>query len=277
MTLSSKIENKGFLLAENIFSSDEIDQLHASVKTHLGNEWIEHDCGKHQPNAVQLCPEISWVYSHPKLLDLVRKSIGNDNIFFHGVTDVYQNKLGSWHKDTGHSATAPNGYFDTSVYSEPDCQIYKVAVYLQCEKNNKRGFMARTGSHRTRELDVGEIEQLKTSKGDVLLFDIRVSHTAMLPDPIELFLFKVAKKLTRKGVEPAFTRHLKELYWWANGNKNRYALFFTFGAVNDFSRQFANRARPLSAIESANDPNYQQVPEELRTVLEGHNIKVYRT
>ena len=275
MSLSSQIRSDGFVLAKNIFSSDEIDRLQESVKSHFANQWLEHDCGKHQPNAVQRCPEISWVYSHPKLLDLVRNSIGSDNVVFHGVADLHQSKLGGWHKDTGNTESAPNGYFDGGVYTESSCQIYKVAVYLQCEKANKRGFMARIGSHLHKELHVGKLKKLNTAKGDALIFDIRITHTAMLPDAFELFLFRVTKKLRKNGVEPAFTRRIKELYWLIKGIKPRHALFFTFGAANDFSRQFAHRAQPLSEPESSNDPSYKQVPDEVRTALAEHNVKVY--
>ena len=104
----------------------------------------------------------------------------------------------------------------------------------------------------------GEEIYLKTSPGDIVIFDVRLTHRGQymaIPHTQWQKPFNFLKRGLHKtvGVAPSATeRACKNIYDRLAGD--RLSIFFTYGAHNDYTRQFSinNMKRQLLQLPSAN-------------------------
>ena len=84
--------------------------------------------------------------------------------------------------------------------------------------------------------------QLATRAGDIVIFDVRLSHAGQLPDRVEQaikalnILFTRADR-TREDVRLATA--LKAAYWRVLRRKERLSVFFTYGRPNSHTYDFS--------------------------------------
>jgi len=233
--LRAAIAADGALLVKNLLKPEEIEELRGLVKARLVEDGRRLSLGKTQPNAAIEDPEISWAVAHPNVVAVFKQLI--DEPLFTGHCDIHMNMLSGWHKDSGEIY---GGYFTGDYFNAPDCRVYKAAIYLQ-KAGDRDGLTVRPGSHKTAE-HAGEDFQIKNDVGDVVFFDVRISHTGQLPDMVENGI-KAAGKLATRGSrvtqEPPWIFAAKETYWKMIGRRDRLSVFFTYGAPNRFTQEFA--------------------------------------
>jgi hypothetical protein len=243
MNLREDIESNGFTVVRNVFAPDEIRRLRDILTNHLGRRGARLQLGKTQPNAASEVPQLDFLFAHLKVVELFKQALGD--VVFTGHCDIHMNMVSGWHKDSGETA---GGYFQGDYFGSDDCRVYKIAIYLQ-DAGSKGGLTVRSGSHRVPKLGTGEVVRLDTRAGDVVLFDVRLDHTGQLPDPIEQGMKAVSRLASggKRGPDPAAITALHKLYWRLLGRQDRLSVFFTFGAPNAFTYQFAeaNMARQL--------------------------------
>jgi hypothetical protein len=239
---SDALIKDGFICVENVLSVKEIKKLRDSVKKYMETCELFSVTykGKTQPNAAVKIPELSWIFAHPTILSTLRDIFGDTKIMFTSHCDIHSRTLSAWHKDDGMQVTE-GGYFEQSSYDSEDCRVYKVGIYLQDHNNNLGGLRIRRGSHRVSSLNEGEEVYLQTKAGDIVIFDVRLTHTGQTEVvPISWLLkpVKVLRRIARKlGVEFNRTdRLLKGLYDRIAGD--RLSIFFTFGSANEFTIKF---------------------------------------
>jgi hypothetical protein len=226
---------EGAVLIRGLLSPEEITQARKEVRGRLaaGGEPIQ--LGRTQPNAAILAPEIGWIISHPKIVQLF-KAVLDDDMVFTGHCDIHMNMLSGWHKDSGEHI---GGYFKGDYFSADDCRVFKAAVYLQ-DATTGDGLTVALGSHRHAG-HKGNVVWVPSKAGDVVLFDVRISHTGQLPDTIENTI-KAASRIggqRKDRHDPAWATLAKQTYWKVIGRRDRLSVFFTFGAANNFTREFA--------------------------------------
>jgi hypothetical protein len=97
-----------------------------------------------------------------------------------------------------------------------------------------------------RSVEHGPVEALRTRCGDIVVFDIRLTHAGQLPDLVELALLKTARRLAL----PSLGYRLKEGWRRSLGKQEKLSVFFTYGApgadTDDFCAFEAAEKRRLS-------------------------------
>ncbi|MDJ0598252.1 MAG: phytanoyl-CoA dioxygenase family protein [Crocosphaera sp.] len=240
--LSNEVINNGFILLPNMLSNIEIKTLRKLIKNHFRYHGVSANSGLTQPNAAVEIPELGWLFYHPKILAVMRQLLGQEQIMFTSHCDVHCRTLSAWHKDDG-MKVMEGGYFGFPAYNKEDCQVYKIALYLQDHHHNKAGLTVRKGSHKFSDINQGEEVYLKTKAGDIIIFDVRLTHTGQKDIfPIE-FLNK-PNSLLKKGLNKIFNispqksdQYLKEIYDYLFGD--RLSIFFTYGLPNEYTKNFA--------------------------------------
>jgi hypothetical protein len=239
--LAQQIEINGYAIAKNILSKNEIVKLREIVKNHFKTKGVPCANGLTQPNAAIEVPQLEWLFYHPKIILVMRQLLG-EKVIFTSHCDIHSRTMSGWHKDDGMQVMS-GGYFGQPMYDNSNCRVYKVALYLQDHINNRGGLTIRKESHKFASIHDGEERYLKTSVGDIIVFDVRLTHTGQR-DYIPLPQFKKAISLLQRGIEKVgkmdrnrSNLYLKNLYDKISGD--RLSIFFTYGASNQHTIDFA--------------------------------------
>lgn len=259
----------GAILVRDMLSPQEIETARQQLRNRLttGGERIQ--LGKTQPNAALIVPEIGWLVGHESIISVMRTLLDED-ICFTGHCDIHMNMLSGWHKDSGESV---GGYFKGDYFAAPDCHVYKAAAYLQ-DATSKDGLTVRLGSHRHRSND-GVTAHVPAKAGDVVFFDVRLSHVGQLPDPFEKMI-KVASRLTQKRnrIDPSWATALKDVYWKAIGRRDRLSVFFTYGKRNAFTTDFAESNMQRQNDQTEAETTQIVMPAPLTAALQKSGIEM---
>ncbi len=236
------IKKHGFVVIHNVFSKKEIKSLRQNINYHFHQKGVLANAGFTQPNAAVEVPQVSWVFYHPKILAVLRQLFEQDHMMFTSHCDIHSGTLSGWHKDDG-TIIMEGGYFGYPTYDREDCRVYKVALYLQDHYFNTGGLTVRKGSHQYPELDRGEELYVPTKAGDIIVFDVRLTHTGQretIPVPILQQPLQLIQQLGHKlfKIPPAkVNQFYKKTYDKLAGR--RLSIFFTYGLPNTYTINFA--------------------------------------
>lgn len=189
MSKSHEVEqfyNKnGYYVFTNVLSHTEIDEYRDEIMKYLSqnkNTIMKNADGFAIPDYIKLheLEKTAGLKEHTKIH-------ANLEILFHGLNyrfcshnDIGINRVVGWHKDK------LNGYVEKyqvhdiwgNVEDEKH-EIVKVAIYLQDHGDNNDALQVVPGSHLKRELNHGGSIYLHPKKGDVVIFDQRITHRGM--------------------------------------------------------------------------------------------------
>ena len=259
------IARDGAFLVRGLLSADEIAAARGQVRSWLTDKGERIQLGKTQPNAAVLVPEIGWLVGHPAVAAVFDQLLDGD-VCFTGHCDIHMNMLSGWHKDSGESV---GGYFSGDYFAANECNVYKAAVYLQ-DATASDGLTVRLGSHRHRGHG-GETQHVPSRAGDVVFFDVRISHIGQAPDAVEKGIKALARPATGPNrIEPAWATSLRSAWWRLIGRRDRLSVFFTYGRRNAFTADFA-RANMTRQHAQAGEAD-TVMPPPLAAALESSGI-----
>ncbi|GGD59719.1 phytanoyl-CoA dioxygenase family protein [Croceicoccus mobilis] len=271
------IVEQGFCVLPRFLTTDEVERLRLTLARFFERNGRIYNLGKSQPNAAMVCPDIGFLISSPKVVEAFRAATGDDNPVFTGHCDIHQDMISDWHKDTGHG----HGYFAEDCFTD-GCNVIKMGVYLQ-DHVDGNGLSVVPGSHLADDLGNDNAVAIPSQAGDVILFDVRITHRGRPGDGVEKSLQKASRIGARIGKslpaalrpsgEPASILALKTGYDRLRGIASRHSVFFTFGADNRFTAQFAERNMARQQRQWADRSN--AYPGTLRPDLEGQGVHVY--
>lgn len=267
------LHDDGIFVVRNALPQSEIDKLREILLNQLPQDGQRFSLGRAKFNAAVKVPDLSFIFAHPRILAVLKQVLGDTNVVFTGHCDIHMNLLSGWHKDSGE--TVPGGYFTGPYMTSPDCRVFKVAIYLQ-DTNQRDCFTARRGSHRETDLGVGQAVHALSRAGDIVVFDVRVTHTGQLPDPVEKGLKGLSLAINRRQrdrEDPAWVSGIKKLYWKLIGRRDRLAVFFTFGADNSFTDDFAEANMSRQDRVGA-ECGAAGLPPELARALASEGVKL---
>jgi hypothetical protein len=228
------LREDGALLVRGVLAPEEIAFARTQLRSRLTSGGERIQLGRTQPNAAVLAPEIGWLVSHPSIVSIFKVLLG-ERLCFTGHCDIHMNMLSGWHKDSGESV---GGYFRGDYFAAEECRVFKAAVYLQDAGPND-GLTIALGSHRRRGHE-GERLHVPSKAGDVVFFDVRLSHVGQLPDPVERGIKAFVRPFrSASRNEPAWATMVREAYWKTIGRRDRLSIFFTYGADNVFTQDFS--------------------------------------
>jgi hypothetical protein len=246
----TNLQEDGFVILRSVLTEDEVIKLRKTLETYFSHHGVKMFGGISQPNAAVLIPELDWIYSHPTIIDALKNLLHNEKLMFTNHCDIHSGIISGWHKDDGTSDKTNLGYFDCLTYDVEDCQVYKVAIYLQDHVNNLAGLKVKRGSHKIDSTEVGEEIYLKTRVGDVIIFDVRLTHSGQ-SDILPVPWLRKPLNLTRKLFGTRLDKAIKSAYELFFGTK--MSIFFTFGYPNKWTIAFArnNMKRQLKQNQSS--------------------------
>ena len=230
----------GFVVFPGVLTAREISRLRAQVSNTLDEQGIDKAGGTVLPNAAAEAQEIGWIFSHPSIIARVREATGLDEMVFTMEADLHRNFLAShWHKDSGEQVM-DRGYFDCDAIVSDECRVYKVALYLQDHLADGGSLHVRPGSINTADLALGPDHPISVRAGDLLLFDVRITHRGVSPGFLDQFLLGMAKLSFPRDSAP-FAARLRRRRLRLVKQPDRLAVYFAFGKPNDASYRFAKR------------------------------------
>jgi hypothetical protein len=217
---------------------------------------VVFNLGKTQPNAAIEVPGLAPLFADARVTGFFKALLGARGALFTGHCDIHNSMVSNWHRDTGGPG---HPYFDEPCFTD-DCRVYKMAFYLQ-DHLDGQGLTVRPGSHLRDGAATGPEVSLKSRAGDAVVFDVRIEHRGREPNLVESgiqrgarFAKRSAARLAGKAEtpgQPDWTLHAREAMDRLTGTADRMSVFFTFGADNRFSRQFArtNMGRQLEQYD----------------------------
>jgi hypothetical protein len=270
--LRLSVTEAGFAVVRDVLRPDEVEHLREAIRRGLALSGSRLGLGRTQPNASVALPELTGIFAHPRIVAVVKSLLGDDNVVFTGHCDAHMNMLSGWHKDSGE---AFGGYFRSNCFVAPDCRVYKIGIYLQ-DSDLRSALRVRPGSHRRASLEFGEALRIDTRVGDIVVFDVRLSHAGQLPDTFEKAIKAVNMLFTRNDrtrEDARFASTLKSAYWKLLGRKDRLSVFFTYGYPNEHTNDFSyfnimRQARQSHVCDS-------RLPSELSERLRSLGVASY--
>ncbi|ASM13315.1 TPA: phytanoyl-CoA dioxygenase family protein [Serratia marcescens] len=264
-TAKELIEREGFVVFRNVFTPEEMSRMDSSIHKFFQRKGVTYRYGLTQPNIAVEEPEFSWVISHPKVIEAYRSVFGQDDFVFTSHADIHHNMGFGWHKDD-----AKGAYF-SEPYFIPDCRVYKMGIYMNDHSTDGNGMSVRVGSHLKDNLTDGEAVSLATKPGDVVIFDVRITHAGKEYDIFERGLLKLGRILGDTTGKSLIGRKVRDIYCRFKAGKPKRSFFFTFGAPNIFTYDFA-RTNMRRQIEQSGGSEYV-LSENLSNELHKKGVK----
>jgi hypothetical protein len=247
-----KLKQNGYVVVPGVLTPAEVSRLRGEVGDILDNRGISKAGGSVLPNAAVESPQLAWAFAHEQVVDAVRRATGLRDLVFTLEADLHRNyQAGAWHKDTGEHLM-PGGYFGLDWLGRDDCQVYKVAIYLQ---DHSRGgaLTVRPGTVKTRAVDEGAIEELQTAPGDIVVFDVRLSHRGVVATLGSKVLLGLAGLSGKRGAAVRWAKLRRRMNRLV-GRADRIAVYFAFGLPNENTAAFARRNLGRQLQQLGKDP-----------------------
>lgn len=264
-TAKELIERDGFVIFRNLFTPDEMSRINSSIHKFFQRKGVTYRYGLTQPNIAVEEPEFSWVISHPKVIEAYRSVFAQDDFVFTSHADIHHNMGFGWHKDD-----AKGAYF-SEPYFTPDCRVYKMGIYMNDHSTDGNGMSVRVGSHLKDNLTEGEAVALATKPGDVVIFDVRITHAGKEYDFFERGLLKMGRMLGDSTGKSKIGRKVRDIYCGFKAGKPKRSFFFTFGAPNNFTNDFA-RTNMRRQLDQSGGKRFT-LPDSLSAELHKNGIK----
>ncbi|MDW5499823.1 phytanoyl-CoA dioxygenase family protein [Pseudomonas lundensis] len=232
-TVKELMERDGFVIIRDLFTPEEMNQMNQSIDDFFKNKGVTYRYGLTQPNIAVEEPEFSWVFEHPKVLEAYRAAFGEGEFVFISHEDIHHNMGFGWHKDDG------KGYYFTEPYFTPECRVYKIGVYMNDHSTDGNGMSVRVGSHLKDNLTDGQAVSLATKPGNVVIFDVRITHAGKEYDVVERGLLKIGRLFGDHTGKSNIGRKVRDLYCSFKAGKPKRSLFFTLGPSNIYTYDFS--------------------------------------
>ncbi len=245
--LRARMLKDGIVVVRGLLTAAEVARMKRTITDHFKTRGSVYRYGLAQPNAAVEVPELNWVYTHPKVIDVYRQLFGRNDFAFTGHSDIHQNMGFGWHKDDGVDGSK---YF-TAPYFVDGCEVYKVGFYMNDHSTDGNGFFMKRGSHKFEDLDQGSAEYVPSRPGDAVFFDVRITHRGKMFDYFEKSLLIAGSFLRDKNGASGKGKAIREAVQRARGVEPKRSMFFTFGAPNRFTDEFAqtNMDRQLRQLD----------------------------
>ena len=237
MDLRERMLEDGTVIVPGLLTTAEVARMKKAINDHFATRGLIYRYGLVQPNAAVEVPELNWVYTHPKVINAYRQLFGRDDFVFTGHSDIHQNMGFGWHKDDG----VDGGKYFTAPYFVDGCEVYKVGFYMGDHSTDGSGFYMKRGSHKFEELEQGSPEYVPSRPGDAVFFDVRITHRGKIFSVPEKALLIAGSLLRDNTGTSRKGKALREAFQRARGIDPKQSMFFTFGAPNRFTDEFAHR------------------------------------
>lgn len=180
------IKADGCLVIKNFLSENQVksyrDILDNFFKTN--SFYRESEDSKIIPGFANVTPELkelNILHKDNKILGILKEIFNNQKFIFADHSDLHQNKITGWHRDTMDYLAPDRGAgSEIDLWSE-DCFIVKVCFLLQNHIDNDYGLWFKPKTHLS-NID-GKSLVTKTNARDMIVFDQRILHAGQTNKP----------------------------------------------------------------------------------------------
>lgn len=180
LTWIEDFERDGYAIIRNAFTQEEVAQFRAAIdKLKVENE----KKGIRVPQD-PLVPELMWYWGDllsqkgldkiifdERVLSTARAILGNEIVYWGDSTFNIGRGYRGFHKDSVDRAN-PEGADWKSYYD-----VIRMGIYLQDHSRHSGGVKMRKGSHRFPDLKTGEIVDVPSQPGDLLVWKLTTTHS----------------------------------------------------------------------------------------------------
>ena len=172
-----ELSDVGFVVFKRLFSVEEISLLREAILQRVGvfQGGSANGFGRVETLAAFKMAEAADILSDPRIVRAASQLLGTARPTFTLHCDAHRNVLSDWHKDSG-EGVRDGGYFGRNVFDLDLCPVVKFGIYCQDHVEDGAGLHVRPGSHRSEAIRSGSSQTLTTEVGDVVAFDVRISH-----------------------------------------------------------------------------------------------------
>jgi hypothetical protein len=224
----SNLSENGYTIFRNVFSSEQISLLRATLSSYLITHGRFNYGGKFELRGLHAAKEVAYVLSSDNYLNLLKTCIHPDAVVVTGECDFTINTISGWHKDITEEMVLGN-----DIFSDPHWTVYKAAIYLQDQDLQSSSVLkVRSGSHMMVDGRKICFKPLPIRTGDVIIFDVRIDHAGQSPSISDKFLhclFKMAGFWFKADAERWFTVARSRFASISRKQQDRMAVFMTFG------------------------------------------------
>ena len=183
MSLKEQITDQGFIILNNVFTKEEIEDYRKQILNFKNkNKLRNSDKGFTIPDFIRH-KDLSGVgnmRNNEKIQAALLDIFGSDNYRFCSHNDIGINRICPWHKDKLNGSIAKYETVDIwKKHNGEQHEIVKVLIYLEDHSNDNDGLKVVPKSHLTSKINSQGYIQLKPKIGDVIIFDQRITHRGM--------------------------------------------------------------------------------------------------
>jgi len=250
------LEENGYILIKNVFTSEEIEQMRSSVADNLAKQKIENKVKYIQDRECMETELLSMNGLSDVILDdrilYIAQSILKEKLVYYGDSCVsIGHSLGAWHKDNRQKDRWNHSGFDW----QEKYTVIRIGIYLQDHLNYSGGLGIRLGSHRPCKW-ILFLEKFRPKKvfeyfrslvykyygkpiivgsepGDVVVWYLTTTHAG------HSIRFKPFPKLRM----PRWFEKYAPKSWHVPEQKRREVLFMTFGINDDHMKRYVDHLK----------------------------------
>jgi hypothetical protein len=240
-------QRDGFLHVGGFLPPEKTAELRRTCMDHFAKgHGVSKNGGKIETDILRRFPEVAWLLTWPPALELARQLVGGGAVMHPHETAVHLGPVNrGWHKDSRDYAREDASGTDW----QDDYRVIHFAYYLQDHKHRSGALAIKRGSHRAKNLSDGVVVPMRNDPGDLVVFDLRATHTGNTLTPRRSFAW-LPPSLVYPPLGPAprnpllrplrTTRAvLQRLPWvYERPHADRLALFLVYGADDQHTRNF---------------------------------------
>jgi hypothetical protein len=173
----------GYKIVKNFLTLEQVEYFRNLLDSYLDNNKFFNESGESKilPGFAGITPqlgELNTLHKNQSILSELA-SIFNDDFVFLEHSDLHQNKITGWHRDTKDYEMGGGQPKDTWA---DDYLIVKACLLLQDHTDNQYGLWLKPGTHK-KGVDSKEIH-LNSESTDLIIFDQRILHRGQVDCPL---------------------------------------------------------------------------------------------
>jgi hypothetical protein len=240
-------ERDGFLHLRGFLPPDKVSELRRACTEYFAARGRSKNGGKLETDVLQRMPQIAWLLTWPPALEVARQLVGPAVVHPH-ETAVHLGAVNrGWHKDSRDYQRQD----DAGTDWQDDYRVIHFAYYLQDHRHRSGALALKKGSHRIPNLREGDVVSIRNEPGDLVIFDLRATHTGNTPVPRSAFswlpgslVYPIDDRASRASsflLRPLrLARGLltRVPFVYEQPHADRLAIFFVYGADDQHTRNF---------------------------------------
>jgi hypothetical protein len=245
-----RFRSDGFLLVRNFLPPERVAEVRRICLDYFASKGRSAGGGKVEGDLPKRIPELKALLEYPPALEIARQLVGEKVMHPHESAAHFGPVNRGWHKDArDYARQNPRG-----TDWNDDYRLVHFVYYLQDHVEHSGGISVRRGSHRIKNHYDGEVVTIPSRAGDLVMFDLRTSHSGNTPvlrpefgwipkilvEPIPWRRFPIRILQPHRLVQP----RLWKMDWlYRPYHADRLAVFFVYGAADQHTSNFFDYLR----------------------------------